>query len=69
MTLYYLVRHGEPDWSLKDRRQLSSQRRDFVPLTERGIKQAEGLLSKAANYRPVSSFFLHRTHDLSRLPR
>ncbi|MCR8630688.1 histidine phosphatase family protein [Paenibacillus radicis (ex Xue et al. 2023)] len=46
MTLYYLVRHGEPDWSLKDRRQLSSQRRDFVPLTERGIKQAEGLLSK-----------------------
>ncbi|NOU93316.1 hypothetical protein GC093_08810 [Paenibacillus sp. LMG 31456] len=46
MTHYYLVRHGEPDWDLKDKRQLSSQRRDFVPLTERGIEQAERLLSQ-----------------------
>lgn len=41
MTKFYLIRHGEPDWGLKDSKQLRPALRDFVPLTETGIAQAE----------------------------
>ncbi len=45
MTLFYLIRHGQPDWSLKDERNLKGALRDFVPLTDEGIAQAERVVS------------------------
>ncbi|WP_166243030.1 histidine phosphatase family protein [Paenibacillus turpanensis] len=41
MTTFYLIRHGEPDWDLKNARKLQGPMRDYVPLTQRGIAQAE----------------------------
>ncbi|MFC0215607.1 histidine phosphatase family protein [Paenibacillus chartarius] len=41
MTTFYLMRHGEPDWALKDARGLTGPIRDYVPLTADGIAQAE----------------------------
>jgi broad specificity phosphatase PhoE len=41
MTKFYLIRHGEPNWGLKDTKKLMAALRDFVPLTENGIKQVE----------------------------
>lgn len=41
MTQFYLIRHGEPDWSLNERHQLKGHGRDLPPLTEIGIKQAK----------------------------
>ncbi|TDF98106.1 histidine phosphatase family protein [Paenibacillus piri] len=41
MALFYLIRHGEPDWGFKEQRRLSPGRRDFVPLTPLGVEQAE----------------------------
>lgn len=41
MTLFYLVRHGEPNWAFKDQRNLQGALRDFTPLTDRGVIQAE----------------------------
>ncbi|WP_186438506.1 histidine phosphatase family protein [Cohnella terricola] len=46
MTIFYLIRHGEPDWGLKDKRNLQGALRDFVPLTENGINQAEQVVEK-----------------------
>jgi broad specificity phosphatase PhoE len=44
MTIFYLVRHGEPDWSLKEERNLKGAMRDYVPLTAQGVIQAEQVL-------------------------
>ena len=41
------VRHGEPDYNQVDSRGFIGQGREFAPLTENGIKQAE-LVSKKA---------------------
>ncbi|WNQ14114.1 histidine phosphatase family protein [Paenibacillus aurantius] len=45
MTTFYLIRHGEADWAFKEERNLQHALRDFVPLTERGVQQAEQVLS------------------------
>lgn len=41
MTIFYLIRHGEPAWSINEVREVVAGRRDLVPLTELGIKQAK----------------------------
>ncbi len=41
MTVFYFIRHGEADWSLADEEGFSGAQRDFVPLTLRGVEQAE----------------------------
>lgn len=41
MTTYYLVRHGEANYDLAERRRLKGHSRDLVPLTERGVAQIE----------------------------
>lgn len=40
MTKYYLVRHGEPKWSLKDKYHLKESIVDHIPLTQSGIRAA-----------------------------
>lgn len=44
MTLFYLVRHGEPNWAFKDQRNLQGALRDFVPLSDKGVLQAEQIV-------------------------
>lgn len=44
MTTIYLIRHGEPDWGFKDERRLQGALRDYVPLTDNGIMQAEQVM-------------------------
>jgi len=41
MTTFYLIRHGEPDWDFIRSRNITGALRDFAPLTENGIYQAE----------------------------
>lgn len=41
MALFYLVRHGQPDYSPCDERGYIGHGRDLAPLSEDGIKQAE----------------------------
>lgn len=41
MTKFYLVRHGEPQWSLREQYQLEGSNIDYIPLTEKGIKEAK----------------------------
>jgi len=41
MTTFYLIRHGEPDWEFIHGRNITGALRDFAPLTENGMKQAE----------------------------
>jgi broad specificity phosphatase PhoE len=36
LTIFYLIRHGEPNWAFKD---------NFVPLTDSGVHQAEQVIS------------------------
>jgi broad specificity phosphatase PhoE len=45
MTIFYLVRHAEPNWKFKDERNLNGPLRDYVPLTENGIQQAENIIN------------------------
>jgi len=45
MTTFYLIRHGEPNWNLSNERSLRGAMRDYVPLTDNGIQQAEQLVS------------------------
>lgn len=45
MTTFYLIRHGEPDWNFSNDRNLKGAMRDYVPLTDNGVKQAEQLFS------------------------
>ncbi|BFH63641.1 histidine phosphatase family protein [Paenibacillus azoreducens] len=39
MTTFYLIRHGEPEWTINERYKLRGHGRDLVPLTPLGIKQ------------------------------
>ena len=41
MALFYLVRHGQPDYSPCDERGYIGHGRDLAPLSEEGIEQAE----------------------------
>lgn len=41
MALFYLVRHGQPDYSPCDERGYRGHGRDLAPLSEEGIRQAE----------------------------
>jgi uncharacterized phosphatase len=43
MTLFFLIRHGETDWSLNDKYHLKGEYRDLPPLTLSGISQAKEL--------------------------
>ncbi|NGZ75659.1 histidine phosphatase family protein [Saccharibacillus alkalitolerans] len=40
MTIFYLIRHGEPDWHTYKPLNLKGNGRDLVPLTEKGARQA-----------------------------
>lgn len=46
MTVFYFIRHGEPDWAFKDERNLLGALRDFVPLTGQGELQAEQVIDR-----------------------
>lgn len=39
MTIFYLIRHGEPDWGINEKYKLKGHGRDLVPLTRKGIEQ------------------------------
>jgi len=41
MTVFYFIRHGEPEWSLTESNKLKGHSRDLVPLTEKGRQQAK----------------------------
>ncbi|PTX64253.1 broad specificity phosphatase PhoE [Melghirimyces profundicolus] len=41
MARFYLVRHGEPDWEMTEKRYMVGVQRDLVPLSARGLLQAE----------------------------
>jgi broad specificity phosphatase PhoE len=39
MTLFYLIRHGEPYWEINEQYKLKGHGRDLAPLTPNGVKQ------------------------------
>jgi uncharacterized phosphatase len=41
MTLFYLVRHGEPQWKLNEERRVKGAQHDLVPLTDDGARYIE----------------------------
>ena len=41
MALFYLIRHGEPDYESVSKLGFYGFGRSFAPLSERGVKQAE----------------------------
>ncbi len=43
MTLFFLIRHGETDWSLNEKHKLKGEYRDLPSLTATGIQQAKEL--------------------------
>ncbi|MGI4776053.1 MAG: histidine phosphatase family protein [Janthinobacterium lividum] len=43
MTLFFLIRHGETDWSLNEKYHLKGEYRDLPSLTQNGINQAKEL--------------------------
>ncbi len=45
MTSFFLIRHGETNWSLNDKYNLKGGHRDFPSLTTIGINQAEEVSS------------------------
>lgn len=45
MTMFYLIRHGEPNWTFKEQRNLNGALRDFVPLTDVGVYQAQEVIA------------------------
>jgi broad specificity phosphatase PhoE len=73
MTRFYLIRHGEPDWDLAEVRSLSGRDREFVTLTEDGIRE----ISETARDPRLGSAeiivcspyprCLHSAHILSRI--
>ncbi|WP_157905681.1 histidine phosphatase family protein [Rickettsia endosymbiont of Culicoides newsteadi] len=46
MTIFFLIRHGETDWSLNEKHQLKGEYRDLPCLTPNGIRQANELSKK-----------------------
>lgn len=58
MSRWYFVRHGEPDWPAIEARGLQGAVSDLVPLTSRGVGQAERVaaqLSSSSAVRVLSS--------------
>jgi len=55
LTRFYLVRHGEPDWKITEERVMVGVQRDLVPLSTRGIRQAE---ATAADPRLAAGEFI-----------
>lgn len=47
MTIFFLIRHGETDWSINERYLLKGEYRDLPPLTPNGIMQAKNLSKDA----------------------
>jgi len=43
MALFYLIRHGETDWSINEKHLLKGEYRDLPPLTSTGIQQVKDL--------------------------
>ncbi len=43
MTIFFLIRHGETDWTLNEKYGLKGGYRDLPSLTPNGIKQASTL--------------------------
>ncbi|MCC8483988.1 MAG: phosphoglycerate mutase family protein [Rickettsia endosymbiont of Labidopullus appendiculatus] len=43
MTIFFLIRHGETDWSLNEKHQLKGGYRDLPCLTPNGIRQVNEL--------------------------
>ncbi|WP_054023935.1 histidine phosphatase family protein [Bacillus sp. FJAT-28004] len=39
MTLFLLIRHGEPQWEINEKYKLKGHGRDLAPLTSNGIRQ------------------------------
>lgn len=39
MTMFYLIRHGDPDWAMNEQHKLKGHGRDLVPLTAGGIRR------------------------------
>ncbi|WP_217595552.1 histidine phosphatase family protein [Cohnella sp. GbtcB17] len=39
MTIFYLIRHREPQWDINEKYKLKGYGRDLVPLTQNGIQQ------------------------------
>jgi len=73
MTRFYLIRHGEPDWGLADGLGLRGRDREFVTLTDEGIRE---IVEAARDPRfreaevVISSPYprcLHSAHILSRI--
>ncbi len=50
MTHIYLVRHGEAQYDLAEKRRLRGGMRDMVPLTDRGREQAQTAAIELAGY-------------------
>jgi broad specificity phosphatase PhoE len=73
MTRFYLIRHGEPDWALADGLGLIGRDREFVTLTEEGVREIVEA-SRDPRFRNaelvISSPYprcLHSAHILSRV--
>lgn len=43
MAIFFLIRHGETDWTLNEKYRLKGGYRDLPCLTSNGVKQAKGL--------------------------
>ena len=43
MTIFFLIRHGETDWSLNEKYQLKGGYRDLPCLTPNGVRQVNEL--------------------------
>nr|WP_305120954.1 histidine phosphatase family protein [Saccharibacillus sp. JS10] len=76
MTIFYLIRHGEPDWEPYKPLRLKGNGRDLVPLTARGqdqivqtsthpkLKQAELIISSPYTRAMQTAAILSRRLDL-----
>ena len=51
MTTFYLIRHGEVNFELADQRNLVGSTREFVPLTDNGVRQVEQLSRQLLEHR------------------
>lgn len=47
MTTYYLIRHAEPEWRSSDSVPTGGLRREFCPLSIKGVRQAKELIGDA----------------------
>lgn len=50
MTVFYLMRHGEPDWALAAERKLIGHSADLVSLTETGLREVAARIPEIASF-------------------